>query len=103
MTFAVWLSAMSLSKISTRSFELTITPAPGGTELTAADERKYQKLREELTAEVESVQFHNAKIEYLVDQLYSYNRRLTALGGVSAAAAGTMNSLWRVLFAALLG
>ncbi len=53
----------------------------GGTELTAADERKYQKLREELTAEVESVQFHNAKIEYLVDQLYSYNRRLTGLGG----------------------
>jgi RNA polymerase primary sigma factor len=30
---------------------------------------------------VESVQFHGAKIEYLVDQLYSYNRRLTALGG----------------------
>jgi RNA polymerase primary sigma factor len=53
----------------------------GGGELSAADERKYQKLREELTAEVESVQFHNAKIEYLVDQLYSYNRRLTALGG----------------------
>ncbi|AJP71488.1 RNA polymerase sigma factor RpoD [Sphingomonas hengshuiensis] len=52
-----------------------------GGELTAADERKYHKLREELTAEVESVQFHNAKIEYLVDQLYSFNRRLTALGG----------------------
>ena len=54
--------------------------AAGG-ELSAADERKYQKLREELTAEVESVQFHNAKIEYLVDQLYAFNRRLTALGG----------------------
>ena len=52
-----------------------------GGELSAADERKYQKLREELTAEVESVQFHNAKIEFLVDQLYAYNRRLTALGG----------------------
>ena len=52
-----------------------------GGELSAADERKYQKLREELTAEVESVQFHQAKIEYLVDQLYSFNRRLTALGG----------------------
>ena len=52
-----------------------------GGELTAGDERKYQKLREELTAEVESVQFHQAKIEYLVDQLYSFNRRLTALGG----------------------
>ena len=54
--------------------------AAGG-ELSASDERKYQKLREELTAEVESVQFHNAKIEYLVDQLYSFNRRLTTLGG----------------------
>jgi len=46
-----------------------------------AEEKKYQKLSEQLTAEVESVQFHGAKIEYLVDQLYSYNRRLTALGG----------------------
>jgi len=54
--------------------------AAGG-ELPAAEERKYQKLREDLTAEVESVQFHQAKIEYLVDQLYSFNRRLTALGG----------------------
>jgi RNA polymerase primary sigma factor len=54
--------------------------AAGG-ELSAGEEKKYQKLREELTAEVESVQFHQAKIEYLVDQLYSFNRRLTALGG----------------------
>ena len=44
-------------------------------------EAKYQALREELTAEVESVQFHGAKIEHLVDQLYAFNRRLTALGG----------------------
>jgi RNA polymerase primary sigma factor len=52
-----------------------------GSEFGNSDEKKYHKLREELTAEVESVQFHGAKIEYLVDQLYSYNRRLTALGG----------------------
>ena len=52
-----------------------------GGELSTGDERKYQKLREDLTAEVESVQFHQAKIEYLVDQLYAFNRRLTALGG----------------------
>ncbi|HWH22956.1 MAG TPA: RNA polymerase sigma factor RpoD, partial [Allosphingosinicella sp.] len=52
-----------------------------GEEFPKAEENKYQKLREQLTAEVESVQFHGAKIEYLVDQLYSYNRRLTALGG----------------------
>jgi RNA polymerase primary sigma factor len=52
-----------------------------GQDFAKADENKYQKLREQLTAEVESVQFHGAKIEYLVDQLYSYNRRLTTLGG----------------------
>src|SRR5213075_1187726 len=52
-----------------------------GTAFAPNDEKKYQKLSEELTALVESVQFHASKIEYLVDQLYSYNRRLTALGG----------------------
>src|SRR3546814_15376327 len=52
-----------------------------GNDLPSAEEKKYQKLREDLTAEVESVQFHGAKIEYHVDQLYSFNRRLPALGG----------------------
>jgi RNA polymerase primary sigma factor len=52
-----------------------------GEEFSSASENKYHKLREELTAEVESVQFHANKIEYLVDQLYSFNRRLNALGG----------------------
>ncbi len=52
-----------------------------GETYSASDEKKYQKLREDLTAEVESVKFHQNKIEYLVDQLYSYNRRLMALGG----------------------
>src|SRR5690242_6081508 len=52
-----------------------------GHDFPASEEKKYQKLREQLTAEVESVQFHNSKIEYLVDSLYAYNRRLTGLGG----------------------
>ncbi|HYD36064.1 MAG TPA: RNA polymerase sigma factor RpoD [Allosphingosinicella sp.] len=52
-----------------------------GLEFPRNEEKKYQTLSEQLTAEVESVQFHGAKIEYLVDQLYSYNRRLTALAG----------------------
>ncbi len=47
----------------------------------AAKEKKYEALREQLTAEVESVQFHATKIEFLVDNLYAFNRRLTALGG----------------------
>ncbi len=52
-----------------------------GDEFPKAKEKKYEDLREELTAEVESVQFHATKIEYLVDNLYAFNRRLTALGG----------------------
>ena len=52
-----------------------------GDALSQAEEDRYHELRESLTAEVESVQFHQQKIEYLVDQLYAYNRRLTALGG----------------------
>ncbi|MDP4539326.1 RNA polymerase sigma factor RpoD [Qipengyuania sp. DY56-A-20] len=52
-----------------------------GEDFPAAKERKYEALREQLTAEVESVQFHANKIEFLVDNLYAFNRRLTALGG----------------------
>ncbi|WP_209347539.1 RNA polymerase sigma factor RpoD [Pontixanthobacter sp. CEM42] len=52
-----------------------------GQEFPAAKEKKYEKMREDLTAQVESVQFHATKIEFLVDNLYAFNRRLTALGG----------------------
>ena len=52
-----------------------------GNDFAVGKERTYQALREELTAQVESVQFHASKIEYLVDNLYAFNRRLTALGG----------------------
>ena len=52
-----------------------------GEDFPANKEKKYEQLREQLTAEVESVQFHATKIEYLVDNLYAFNRRLTALGG----------------------
>jgi len=50
-------------------------------QFSATREKNYQALREELTAQVESVKFHATKIEYLVDNLYAFNRRLTALGG----------------------
>ncbi len=52
-----------------------------GNDFPATREKNYQALREELTAQVESVQFHATKIEFLVDNLYAFNRRLTALGG----------------------
>ncbi len=52
-----------------------------GNSFSGAKETRYQQLREDLTAQVESVQFHATKIEYLVDNLYAFNRRLTTLGG----------------------
>ncbi len=52
-----------------------------GEDFPKAKEKKYEDLREQLTAEVESVQFHATKIEFLVDNLYAFNRRLTTLGG----------------------
>jgi RNA polymerase primary sigma factor len=52
-----------------------------GVDFPAAKEQQYHQLREDLTAQVESVKFHATKIEYLVDNLYAFNRRLTALGG----------------------
>src|SRR5437868_7939200 len=39
----------------------------GGSDFPASEEKKYHKLREQLTAEVESVQFHGSKIEALLD------------------------------------
>jgi len=56
------------------------TLAVGG-DFPKAKEKKYEELGEQLTAEVESMQFHATKIEFLVDNLYAFNRRLTALGG----------------------
>ncbi|MEM6826911.1 MAG: RNA polymerase sigma factor RpoD [Pseudomonadota bacterium] len=56
------------------------TLAAGG-DFPKAKEKKYETLGEQLTAEVESMQFHATKIEFLVDNLYAFNRRLTALGG----------------------
>jgi RNA polymerase primary sigma factor len=49
--------------------------------LSAAEERRYQKLRLELTTLIKSIAFHQLKIEYLVEQLYRYNRQLLNLGG----------------------
>jgi RNA polymerase primary sigma factor len=84
------LKPMALEKFATiteifRAFsaaqERRLNAMGSGGTLSQKEEDSYQQLREDLTAQVESVQFHQQKIEYLVDQLYAYNRRLTALGG----------------------
>ncbi len=51
-----------------------------GQEYAKPEEKKYQKLRVELTQQITAVQFTNAKIEFLVEHLYSFNRRLMSLG-----------------------
>ncbi|PZN93865.1 MAG: RNA polymerase sigma factor RpoD [Alphaproteobacteria bacterium] len=61
--------------------ETRLTALHANAAFPAADERKYQKLREELTRGVQSIHFNNNKIELLVDQLYTQNRRLLTLGG----------------------
>ena len=84
------LKPMALEKFATiteifRAFsaaqEARMVAMAVGDVLSQKAEDDYHDLREQLTAQVESVQFHQQKIEYLVDQLYAYNRRLTALGG----------------------
>ncbi len=60
--------------------ETRLTALAANAAFPTGDERKYQKLREELTRDVQSIHFNNGKIELLVDQLYTQNRRLLALG-----------------------
>jgi RNA polymerase primary sigma factor len=49
----------------------------GGEELARTTERKYEKLKGELIEAMESVRLHNGRIEALVEQLYTLNRRLS--------------------------
>ncbi|MEO1495261.1 MAG: RNA polymerase sigma factor RpoD [Pseudomonadota bacterium] len=47
----------------------------------AQQERKYQRLRNEIVDKVNELHLHNNRIETLVDQLYGINRRLMTLEG----------------------
>ncbi|MEI6417730.1 MAG: RNA polymerase sigma factor RpoD [Sphingomonadales bacterium] len=61
--------------------EARLSAMHGGPAFAANDEKKYQRLREELTRGVQSIHFHNNKIEWLVEQLYNQNKRLMVMGG----------------------
>mgnify|MGYP000454068565 CR=1 FL=1 len=52
-----------------------------GEVLSAAQEKRYQKLRQELVDLMEEVQLNNARIEQLVEQLYELNKLLMNLEG----------------------
>ena len=49
--------------------------------LSPAQERKYKKLKDEIIAEVKSLQLDRARIDALVEQLYDINKRLVGYEG----------------------
>ena len=49
--------------------------------LSAAQEKRYVKLKEELVERMDDIRLNNGRIEELVDQLYGINRRLYSLEG----------------------
>ncbi len=51
------------------------------TSLSPAQERKYKKLKEEIITEVKSLRLNQARIEWLVEQLYDINKRLVCNEG----------------------
>jgi RNA polymerase primary sigma factor len=66
-----------LSKMQTRRLE-TLT---SGEEMSSRSEKSYEKIREELVAQVQSVRLHNNRIEELVSQLKQLTQRLNGLEG----------------------
>jgi RNA polymerase primary sigma factor len=61
--------------------DLKLEEARGGDALTPAQAKRYDKLRDELIAQVSEIRLNNNRIEELVDQLYGMNRRLVGLEG----------------------
>jgi len=57
--------------------------------LSTSQERRYKKLKEDVIDEVKSLALNNNRIDSLVDQLYTINKRLMGLEGRLLRAAGT--------------
>jgi RNA polymerase primary sigma factor len=53
----------------------------GGEELQKPSEKRYDRLKAEMVEAMQAVRLNNARIEFLVGQLYSLNRRLVAAEG----------------------
>ncbi|MGH7014499.1 MAG: RNA polymerase sigma factor RpoD [Stellaceae bacterium] len=61
--------------------EQRLTAFKEGDEIAKPAERRYEKLRGEMVKAMDNVHLNNARIEYLVEQLYSLNRRLQSADG----------------------
>lgn len=56
--------------------------AGSNSELAPAQEKRFLKLKSELTGLMQEMHFNNGRIEQLVDQLYGLNKRAISLGGM---------------------
>ncbi|WP_262694672.1 RNA polymerase sigma factor RpoD [Kordiimonas aquimaris] len=61
--------------------EQRLAAAIQGEGLSTAQERRFKKLSDELIELINTVKFHNLRIEELVDELYGLNNRLMTLSG----------------------
>ncbi|HVB16748.1 MAG TPA: RNA polymerase sigma factor RpoD [Stellaceae bacterium] len=61
--------------------EQRITALVKGAELPRATQRRYEKLKDEITGLLKRVRFNNTRLEHLVEQLYELNRRLVTEEG----------------------
>ncbi|HUK58939.1 MAG TPA: RNA polymerase sigma factor RpoD, partial [Stellaceae bacterium] len=64
-----------------RRQEERLTSLRDGEELQKPSEKRYDKLKAEMVEAMQSVRLNNARIEFLVGQLYSLNRRLVSAEG----------------------
>ncbi|MEM8799172.1 MAG: RNA polymerase sigma factor RpoD, partial [Pseudomonadota bacterium] len=61
--------------------EVRLMAAQSNEIITIAQERRFNKLKKDLTQQIQELHFNNNRIEFLVDQLYGLNRRLMSLSG----------------------
>jgi len=69
--------------------EARMTAAFQNESLSTAQERRFQKLGDDLIEMISSVKFNNLRIEELVDELYGLNKRLMSLSGRLLRLAGS--------------
>jgi len=78
---AIFDSVADIHKKLNKIQDQRIAAIVKGTQLPRATERRYDKLKDEVTELLGKVRFNNTRIEHLVEQLYELNRRLVTEEG----------------------
>ncbi|MDA0240283.1 MAG: RNA polymerase sigma factor RpoD, partial [Proteobacteria bacterium] len=64
-----------------RAQDKRLTAIKDGQELTSAQEKRYEKLRQEQIDAMKEIKLNNQRIDYLLHQMYDLNRRLVGMEG----------------------